>query len=47
MLNYLKVINEFIEKKTLTEHQLAMLNIQAYGVISNTMFLFFFNSSVR
>lgn len=41
MLNGLKIIIGFIEKKTLTGDQLAMLNIKSYEVISNAMFHFF------
>ncbi|NQU86210.1 MAG: glycosyltransferase [Mariniphaga sp.] len=41
MLNGLNVINGFIGKNALTDEQLAILNIKAYGIISNTLYYFF------
>lgn len=41
ILNGLIVINDFIKKNALTDEQLAILNIRAYLIISNTMDYFF------
>ena len=41
MLKSLGEVNDFIEKNSLTDDQLAILNIKAYGIISNSMFQFF------